>query len=173
MTVAKGLSSGYLPIAALLLGQRVGDTLMAAGQEWTHGFTYSGHPVAAAVALENLKLIAAEGLHERASGPLGAYFASALATLGDHPLVGEVRSCGLIAALELVADKGAREPYPPARRVGLACRDRCIEHGVVMRAVRDVMVLAPPLIISTAEIDELVTRAGAALDQTVTDLGLQ
>jgi putrescine aminotransferase len=172
MTVAKGLSSGYLPIAALLLGQRVGDTLMAAGQEWAHGFTYSGHPVAAAVALENLKLIAAEGLHERASGPLGTYFASALATLGDHPLVGEVRSCGLIAALELVADKGPRQPYPPARRVGLACRDRCIEHGVVMRAVRDVMVLAPPLIISTAEIDELVTRARAALDQTVTDLGL-
>jgi putrescine---pyruvate transaminase len=172
MTVAKGLSSGYLPIAALLVGPRVGDALVAAGQEWTHGFTYSGHPVCAAVALENLRLIEEEGLHERASGPLGAYFASALATLADHPLVGEVRSCGLIAALELVADKVARRPYPPARRVGLACRDRCVEHGLVMRAVRDVMVLAPPLVITETEIDELVARARAALDQTVSDLGL-
>ena len=135
MTVAKGLSSGYLPIAALLLGERVGDALVASGQEWTHGFTYSGHPVCAAVALENLRLIEQEGLHERASGPLGAYFARALATLADHPLVGEVRACGLIAALELVADKAARRPWPPARRVGLACRDRCVEHGLVMRAV--------------------------------------
>jgi putrescine aminotransferase len=172
ITVAKGLSSGYLPIAALLVGARVGDALVAAGQEWTHGFTYSGHPVCAAVALENLRLIEEEGLHERASGPLGAYFASALATLADHPLVGEVRSCGLIAALELVADKAARRPYPPARRVGLACRDRSVEHGLVMRAVRDVMVLAPPLVITEAEIDDLVTRARAALDQTVSDLGL-
>jgi putrescine---pyruvate transaminase len=172
MTVAKGLSSGYLPIAALLVGPRVGDALVAAGQEWTHGFTYSGHPVCAAVALENLRLIEEEGLYERASGPLGAYFASALATLADHPLVGEVRSCGLIAALELVADKVARRPYPPERRVGLACRDRSVEHGLVMRAVRDVMVLAPPLVITEAEIDELVARARAALDQTVSDLGL-
>jgi putrescine aminotransferase len=130
------------------------------------------HPVAAAVALENLRLIEAEGLHERGSGPLGAHFAKALATLADHPLVGEVRACGLIAALELVADKAARRYFPPERRVGLACRDRCVEHGLVMRAVRDVMVLAPPLIISAAEIDELVSRARAALDQTVADLGL-
>jgi putrescine aminotransferase len=83
-----------------------------------------------------------------------------------------VRSCGLIAALELVADKAARRPHPPTLRLGLACRDRCIEHGLVMRAVRDVMVLAPPLIITEAEIDELVSRARAALDQTVADLGL-
>jgi putrescine aminotransferase len=172
MTVAKGLSSGYLPIAALLLGARLGDAVAAAGQEWAHGFTWSGHPVAAAVALENLRLIEAEGLHERAGGPLGAYFARALASLGAHPLVGEVRSCGLIAALELVADKAARRAYPPERRVGLACRDRSVEHGLVMRAVRDVMVLAPPLIISEDEIDELVLRARAALDQTVADLGL-
>ena len=172
MTVAKGLSSGYLPIAALMLGARVGDAVAAAGQEWAHGVTYSGHPVAAAVALENLRLIEQEGLHERAGGPLGDHFASALATLGDHPLVGEVRSCGLIAALELVADKAERRYFPPARRVGLACRDRSVEHGLVMRAVRDVMVLAPPLIISEVEIDELVARARAALDQTVADLDL-
>jgi len=172
MTTAKGLSSGYLPIAAVLLGQRVGDALVAAGQEWTHGFTYSGHPVAAAVALENLRLMTEEGLFERASGPLGAYFADALMSLADHPLVGEVRSCGLIAGLELVADKAARRPFPPARKVGLTCRDHCFAGGLVMRAVRDVMVLAPPLIISEDEIDEIVRRARAALDLTARDLGL-
>src|SRR5690606_23013482 len=102
MTVAKGLSSGYVPIAAVLLGPRVGDALAAAGEEWAHGFTYSGHPVAAAVALENLRVIEAEGLHERAGGPLGDHFAQALAGLADHPLVGEARSCGLLGALELV-----------------------------------------------------------------------
>ncbi len=172
VTAAKGLSSGYLPIAAVLIGTRVGEALLAAGQEWTHGFTYSGHPVAAAVALENLRLIAEEGLHERARGPLGAYFARALGTLADHPLVGEVRSCGLIAALELVEDKAKRQYFPVARRVGMTCRDHCFAQGLVMRAVRDVMVLAPPLIITEAEIDELVARARAALDLTARDLGL-
>jgi putrescine aminotransferase len=172
LTTAKGLSSGYLPIAAVLIGRRVGDVLMAAGQEWTHGFTYSGHPVAAAVALENIRIIAAEGLHERASGPLGDYFAKALAHLADHPLVGEARSCGLIGALELVEDKAERRYFPPARKVGLACRDHCFDEGLVMRAVRDVMVLSPPLVITEAEIDELVARARRALDLTARDLGL-
>jgi putrescine aminotransferase len=172
MTTAKGLASGYLPIAAVLLGPRVGDALFAAGQEWTHGFTWSGHPVAAAVALENLRLIEREGLHERASGPLGDYFAKALASLGDHPLVGEVRSCGLIAGIELVEDKAMRSYFPPARRVGLTCRDHCFAQGLVMRAVRDVMVLAPPLVISEDEIDQIVAKARAALDLTARDLGL-
>jgi putrescine---pyruvate transaminase len=172
VTAAKGLSSGYLPIAAVLLGRRVGDALVAAGQEWTHGFTYSGHPVAAAVALENLRLIEAEGLHERASGPIGDYLAQALATLTDHPLVGEVRSCGLIAGIELVEDKARRRHFAPGHRVGILCRDHCIAGGLVMRAVRDIMVLAPPLVISEAEIDQIVARARAAFDRTAADLGL-
>ena len=170
MTVAKGLSSGYLPIAAVLLGPRVGDALASAHEEWAHGFTYSGHPVAAAVALDNLRIIEAEGLHERAGGPLGAYFAEALASLADHPLVGEVRTCGLLAALELVEDKAARRYFPPARKVGLACREHCIVNGLVMRAVRDVMILAPPLVITESEIDHLVTKARLALDLTWRDL---
>ena len=170
MTVAKGLSSGYVPIAAVLLGQRVGDALATANEEWAHGFTYSGHPVAAAVALENLRIIEAEGLQERADGPLGDYFAAALAGLADHPLVGEARSCGLLGALELVEDKAARRYFPPARKVGLICREHCIAHGLVMRAVRDVMILAPPLVISEGEIDELARRARRALDRTMRDL---
>jgi putrescine---pyruvate transaminase len=170
ITAAKGLSSGYVPIAAVIVGRRIGDVLVEAGREWTHGFTYSGHPVAAAVALENLRIIAEEGLHDRASGPLGAYFARALAGLADHPLVGEVRTCGLLAAIELVEDPGARRHFPPERGVGVICREHCIAEGLVMRAVRDVMVLAPPLIISEAEIDQIALRAGRALERTAADL---
>jgi putrescine aminotransferase len=172
MTLAKGLSSGYVPIAAVLLGPRVGDALAGAGEEWAHGFTYSGHPLAAAVALENLRIIEAEGLHERASGPLGDYFADALASLADHPLVGEARSCGLLGALELVEDKQTRRYFPPARKVGLTCREHCIANGLVMRAVRDVMILAPPLIITEAEIDQIALRARRALDLTRRDLAI-
>jgi putrescine---pyruvate transaminase len=170
MTVAKGLSSGYVPIAAVLLGPRVGDALATANEEWAHGFTYSGHPVTAAVALENLRIIETEGLHERAGGPLGDCFAQALAGLADHPLVGEVRACGLLGALELVQDKATRRYFPPARKVGLVCREHCIANGLVMRAVRDVMILAPPLIITEAEIDHIAARARLALDLTLRDL---
>jgi putrescine---pyruvate transaminase len=173
ITVAKGLSSGYVPIAAVLLGPRVGDALAAAHEEWAHGFTYSGHPVAAAVALENIRVIEAEGLHERAAGPLGDHFAAALAGLADHPLVGEARSCGLLGALELVADKGTRRYFPTARKVGLTCREHCIENGLVMRAVRDVMILAPPLVITEAEIDEIGVRARLALDLTASELRMR
>jgi putrescine aminotransferase len=172
MTIAKGVTSGYLPLGAVLIGPRVGDALLASGQEWFHGFTYSGHPVAAAVALENLALLREEGLHERASGPIGRYFADALASLGDHPLVGEIRSCGLIGALELVEDKAARRHFPPARQVGLTCREHCFASGLVMRAIRDIMVLSPPLIVTEAEIDEIVAKARRAFDLTARDLGL-
>jgi putrescine aminotransferase len=170
MTVAKGLSSGYLPIAALMLGQRVGDAIAEAGEEWAHGFTYSGHPVAAAVALENLRIIEAEGLHERASGPIGERFAAALASLAEHPLVGEARSFGLLGALELVEDPARRRRFPAARQVGRRCRDHSLSEGLVMRAVGDVMVLAPPLVISEAEIDQIAARARRALDRTAADL---
>jgi putrescine aminotransferase len=170
MTMAKGLSSGYLPIAAVMVGPKVGDALVESGEEWAHGFTYSGHPVAAAVALANLDLMAAEGLHERAGGPVGAHFAKALASLADHPLVGEVRSCGLIGAIELVEDRAQRRTFPPGRKVGATCRDHCLDQGLIMRAVRDVMVLSPPLIISEAEIDEITAKTGRALELTAADL---
>jgi putrescine aminotransferase len=172
MAVAKGLSSGYQPIAAVLVGPRVADALLGRDQEWTHGFTYSGHPVAAAVALETLRVMAEEGLHEVAGGPLGARFRNALASLADHPLVGEVRSFGLIGALDLVQDKANRRQFPPELAVGLRCREHSIASGLVMRAVRDVMVLAPPLVIGEAEIDELARKARLALDLTAAELGL-
>jgi putrescine---pyruvate transaminase len=166
MTMAKGLSSGYQPIAAVALAPRIGEAVYAADVELVHGFTYSGHPVACAVALENLAIMEEEGLHERASGPVGAHFRRALEDLADHPLVGEVRTCGLLGAIELVADRDGPVRFPPERRIGIACRERSLEEGLVMRAVRDIMVLAPPLVIDEAEIDELARRARRALDRT-------
>jgi putrescine aminotransferase len=172
MTMAKGLSSGYLPISAVMVGERVGEALSTSGEEWVHGYTYSGHPVAAAVALENIRIMEEEGLAERASGSVGDAFAAMLESLADHPLVGEARSVGLIGAIELVMDKTARETFPENREVGLTCRNHCIKNGLVMRAVRDIMVLSPPLIISEAEIDEIGARAKKALDLTAADLGM-
>ncbi|MCB1883962.1 MAG: aspartate aminotransferase family protein [Geminicoccaceae bacterium] len=169
--MAKGLTSGYLPMAAVALGRRVGDAVAGAAGEYAHGVTWSGHPVAAAVALENIRLIEEEGLHLRAGGPIGACFAERLATLADHPLVGEVRAKGLLACIELVEDKAAKRPYPSARKAGLTCREHCFENGLIMRAVRDGMILSPPLVISEAEIDEIVTKARVALDATARDLG--
>jgi len=172
MTMAKGLSSGYLPISAVMVGERVGNALSHSGEEWVHGYTYSGHPVAAAVALENICLMEQEGLAERASGSIGAAFADMLTSLTDHPLVGEARSLGLIGAIELVADKATRQNFPESREVGPTCRNLCIEQGLVMRAVRDIMVLSPPLIISETEIEEIGTRARKALDLTAAKLDL-
>jgi putrescine---pyruvate transaminase len=171
VTMAKGLSSGYQPIAAVALGRRVGDAVFAAEREYAHGVTYAGHPVAARVALENVRIIEEEGLATRAAGPVGGYFRERLASLADHPLVGEVRTLGLIACVELCADKERRLPFEPAGRVGLVCRDLCVENGLVMRAIRDGMVLAPPLVISESQIDEIVEKARASLDATARAVG--
>lgn len=170
MSMAKGLSSGYQPIAAVALGRRVGDVIFDADQEFIHGFTYSGHPVACAVALANIEVMETDGLATRAAGPLGEMFRERLASLADHPLVGEVRTEGLIGAIELVADKASRARYPAERGAGTRCRDACFAHGLVMRAVRDVMVLSPPLVITPEQIDELVVKARAALDQVHAEL---
>jgi len=169
MTLAKGLSSGYQPISAVMVGDRVAETLMEGG-EFFHGYTYSGHPVAAAVALENLRIIEDEGMVERVRDDTGPYFGAALATLADHPLVGEVRSVGLIGAIELVKDKNGPVFFENVGATGTICRDHCFANNLVMRAVRDGMVCAPPLIISHGEIDRLVATARRALDLTLADV---
>lgn len=166
MPIAKGLSSGYLPIGGVLVGDRVADTLIERGGEFFHGFTYSGHPACAAVALKNLELMQAEDIVERVRDDLGPYLASRWATLAGHPLVGEARSLGLIGALELVADKAGGERFSKALGVGNLCRDICFDLGLVMRSVGDTMIISPPLVITHAEIDELVRLAGEALDET-------
>ncbi|MGQ4880374.1 aspartate aminotransferase family protein [Billgrantia sp. LNSP4103-1] len=166
MPIAKGLSSGYLPIGGVLVGDRVAETLIEQGGEFFHGFTYSGHPACAAVALKNLELMQAEGIVERVRNDIGPYLAKRWATLADHPLVGEARSLGLIGALELVADKSSGERFPKSLAVGNLCRDICFDLGLVMRSVGDTMIISPPLVITHAEVDKLVHLAEAALNET-------
>ena len=166
MPMAKGLSSGYLPIGAVMVSDRVADPIVDKGGEFAHGFTYSGHPVAAAVAAENIKIMQRENMVERVDSEIAPYFRRKWSELGDHPLVGEARSLGLLGALELVKNKDTREFFDPSLGVGNLCRDICFDNGVVMRSVVDKMVVSPPLIITREQIDELVGLAAECLDLT-------
>ncbi|WP_203525177.1 aspartate aminotransferase family protein [Acidithiobacillus ferrianus] len=169
MTLAKGLSSGYLPISAVIVGDRVANTIIHKGSEFVHGFTYSGHPVSCAVALENIRIIADEGLVENAA-TVGDYLQTRLRDLKDHPLVGEVRGIGLLGAIELVQSKSPRRFFETKGEVGTRCRDHCFANSLVMRAVRDTMIISPPLMFSKAHVDELLEKARKALDSTWADL---
>lgn len=171
MTMAKGISSGYQPISAIALGPRMGDALASANEELVHGFTWSGHPVACAVSLKNLELIEREKLVERVHDDIGPYFQAKIRELQSHPLVGEVRGKGLLGAIELVKDKATRTFFHPDQDVGMHCRNHCFANGLVMRAIRDTMVLAPPLIVTRAEVDEIVRLARKCFDLTAKDLG--
>ncbi len=172
MTIAKGLSSGYQPIGGVLVGDRVANTLIEKGGEFYHGYTYSGHPVACAVALANLNILEDEGIVERVGADTGPYFQSRLRELSDHPLVGEVRGIGLIAGIELIKDKARHEFFPNAGRVGTLCRDHSFRNGLIMRGVYDTMVLAPPLIVTRDHIDEMIGKIRQVLDLTARDVGV-
>ena len=169
MTLAKGITSGYLPLSAVMVGDRVAAALSQGG-EFAHGFTYSGHPVPCAVALENIRILKDEGIIERVAVETGPYLQKRLKELESHPLVGEVRGLGFIAAIELVKDKKGREFFDPIGEVGLICRDHCFANGVVLRATRDTMLVSPPLVMSRGQIDELVDGARRCLDLTARDV---
>jgi putrescine---pyruvate transaminase len=169
LTIAKGLSSGYQPIGGSIVCDEVAQTI---GQdEFNHGYTYSGHPVAAAVALENLRIIQEEGIIERVHAEIAPYLAQAWASLSDHPLVGEAVSRGMMASLALTPDKASRARFASEPgTVGYICREFSFGNNLVMRHVYDRMIIAPPLVISTADIDELIVRARKTLDQTYAHL---
>ena len=171
MTLAKGLTSGYVPMSAVMVGDRVFDSLKEKGGEFYHGFTYSGHPVAAAVALANLQIIEEEGLLVRVRDETGPYFAKALAPLADHALVGEVRTFGLLACVELVADKNGPVLFDNTGHTAEMVRDNAIASGLMVRAVRDGMILSPPLTFQKRDIDEVVTKLTIALDNVAKHLG--
>ncbi|WP_299347678.1 aspartate aminotransferase family protein [uncultured Maritalea sp.] len=167
MTIAKGLSSGYLPIGGSMVSDHVAEVLAQKGGEFAHGYTYSGHPVAAAVALENLRILDEEKIVETTSKETAPYLKDKWMQFADHPLVGEARICGMVAGLELTPDKSARAPFKtPTGDAGNICRDFAIENGLVMRAVRDGLIISPPLIISKAQVDELAEKVGRVLDQS-------
>ena len=157
VTMAKGLSSGYLPISATVVSQEIVELLRAKDSEFFHGFTYSGHPTCAAVALRNIEIIEREGLVKRVAEDIGPYFGRALQRLRAHAIVGETRTLGLIGAVEIVRQSGTNLRFGDKEgSAGPLLRDRCIANGLMVRAVRDSIVVCPPLIITEAEVDRLV-----------------
>ncbi len=165
MTIAKGLTSGYVPMGGLIVSDKVFQVINAGG-DFNHGFTYSGHPVAAAVGLANLRILKEEKILEKVREETAPYLQKRLRELADHPLVGEVRGVGMLGAIELAKNKQTRERFPSEMGVGMICRGHCFENGLIMRAVGDTMIIAPPLVISKDEIDELVEKARKCLDLT-------
>lgn len=170
VTFAKAVTSGYIPLGGVMVGNRVAEVLIEKGGEFAHGYTYSGHPVACAVALANLDIMEREQLPQRVRGDLGSYFAYRYAELNDHPLVGEAQSCGLVAGLHLLKNPVTKERFPSSVGAGMICRKHCFENGLIMRAVGDRMIIAPPLTITFDEIDEMMNLIRMALDLTLHEL---
>ncbi len=171
MPIAKGLTSGYVPMGGVFISDRVAEPVIGNAGEFIHGYTYSGHPLACAAGLVNLRILQEEQLIERVRDDTGPYLKAQWEALEDHPLVGEARICGFVGALELVADKHTMARFPNEGAVGMRCRDLSVAEGLVMRAVRDTMIISPPLILSRDECDTLIVRARGALDQLAAELG--
>jgi len=169
MTFAKGVTSGYIPLGGVMVGDRVAQVLIEQGGEFNHGYTYSGHPVACAVGVANIRLIQRLGLVEHVRDDVGPYLAEAFRSLGEHPLVGDAETCGLMGALLLVKDKARGLPFAPELEVGMVCRGHCFGNGLIMRAVGDRMIIAPPLVITRTQIDEMVALIRRCLDLTLAD----
>ena len=169
MSVAKALSSAYQPISAVIIPEFMYEPFIEASAKnglFGHGFTYTGHPVCAAVALRNLELMEERDIFAHAA-KVGAVFQERLALLAEHPLVGDSRGRGLLGGLELMADKETKTAFPAAQQVGEHCSDRCAAHGLILRNMGDIMAICPPLIISEDQVDELFTKLERALDDTL------
>jgi putrescine aminotransferase len=172
MTFAKAVTNGYIPLGGVMVGDKVSDVLLNGDGEFTHGLTYSGHPAACAGALATLKVMHDSQIVEKAASDIGPYLQSRMRDLADHRIVGEVRGCGMFAAVELVSVRGSRERLAPDFAAAIYCRDRANEHGLMARQRADSMVVAPPLVCSREEIDSIVNKLGAALDDTANHYGI-
>ena len=170
VTFAKGVTSGYIPLGGVMVGDRVARVLIEQGGEFNHGYTYSGHPVACAVALANLDLMEKENLPGRVKDDIGPYLAKRFAELGEHQLVGLAETCGFMAGLVLTKNKATHEAFKPELGVGMLCRSHCFRLGLIMRAVGDRMIIAPPLVMTHAQIDEMIALIRSCLDATLADL---
>jgi putrescine---pyruvate transaminase len=165
MTIAKGLSSGYQPIGGSIVRDEVAEVLGSNG-DFNHGYTYSGHPVAAAVALENIRIIKEEGIIEHVRTVAHPYLKERWDALTDHPMVGEAKLVGLMGSIALTPDKATRAKFASDEgKVGYLCRERCFANDLIMRHVGDRMIIAPPLVIKPEEIDILMERARKSLDE--------
>jgi len=164
MTVAKGLSSGYIPIGASIISDKIADVLR--GTEFSHGYTYSGHPVACAVALENLRILEEENIVDQVKDVTAPYLRKKWESLADHPLVADVNIIGMMGSIALTPDKATRAKFAADEgTVGFICRERCFANNLVMRSVGDRMIISPPLTITCDEIDILIERARKSLDE--------
>ncbi len=169
MTIAKGLSSGYAPIGGSIVNDEIAEVI--GGTEFNHGYTYSGHPVAAAVALENLRILEEEKIVEHVRDVAAPYLKQKWEALADHPLVGEAKIVGMMASIALTPDKASRAKFASAPgTVGYICRDRCFANNLIMRHVGDRMIISPPLILTTADIDEMFVRIHKSLDEAQAEI---
>ena len=165
MPFAKGVTSGYLPLGGVFVSDRVADVLIDKGGEFFHGYTYSGHPVACAVAIANIRLLQKEDLVRRIKNDIGPYLHAKWRSLGEHPLVGDTRMVGLMGAFEIVSNKEPIERFDEQQGVGALFRDILTDDGVCLRAVGDTIICAPPFVLSHTEADELIDKTWAALNR--------
>lgn len=169
ITFAKAVTSGYIPLGGVMVGDRVAKVLIEQGGEFNHGYTYSDHPVACAVALANIDLMEKENLPGRVKNDIGPYLALRFAELGAHPLVGLTETCGFMAGLVLTENKTTLEAFKPELGVGMLCRSHCVRLELIMRAVGDRMIIAPPLVMNHAQIDEMTALIRCCPDATLLD----
>ena len=169
ITFAKAVTSGYIPLGGVMVGNRVAEVLIEQGGEFNHGYTYSGHPVACAVGLANVAIMEREQLPLRVKNDIAPYLATCFAKLNDHPLVGLAETCGFTAGLVLVKNKKTKQRFDEKLSVGMVCRGHCFRTGLIMRAVGDRMIIAPPLIMTHAQIDEMMALIVQCLDLTYAD----
>ena len=172
ITFAKAVTNGYMPLGGVLVGDTVADALLTGGGEFAHGLTYSGHPASCAAGLATLKLLQDGSIIETAADRLAPLLHGRLKAFEDHPIVGEVRGRGMLAAVELVRDKHSRERLAPESEAAVFCRDTANQRGLMVRQTGDAMIMAPPLISEPEHMDLLVERFGAALDITARQFGV-
>ncbi|WP_223466818.1 aspartate aminotransferase family protein [Pseudomonas sp. GL-RE-26] len=172
LSIAKGLTSGYIPMGGLILSKKMASVLVEQGGVFAHGLTYSGHPVAAAVAIANLKALRDEGVVTRVKDDIGPYLQQCLREVfGKHPLVGDIQGTGMVAALQLAEDKSTRKRFANENDIAWRCRTIGFEEGVIIRSTLGRMIMAPALIASREEIDELISKTLKAMDRTAQEYG--
>ncbi len=172
MTFAKGVTNGFQALGGVMVSDKIAEVLASKGGDFAHGMTYSGHPVACAAGIATLEILKSEKIVETMAADVGPYMEQRWKSLADHPVVGEARAKNMICALELVKDKASRERPAPNDEAGLFCRDTAIENGLMVRAVGNAMVCAPPIIVNREEVDLIIARITKALDATAAKYGI-
>ncbi|WP_339674072.1 aminotransferase [Dasania marina] len=166
ITFAKAATNGYQQLGGVLVSEKVSKVLMADEAEFAHGYTFNGHPAACAAAIKTLDIFERDNILQRVRDDIGPYFAERFATLGDHPLIGEVRTIGMLGAIEVVKDKQTNERFHKDVNAGSIVKESVTRNGLIMRAVGDTLISAPQLTINKQQVDELVDKALKGLDET-------